>query len=117
MLVSIALAALAHGSDDARPAKLYFRHGAVSSAKTLGLLAVAHTYDTQGKKVVVIKPDIDVRFGKAKVASRAGLSRVADIVVTPTSDLNPEDFASCRCILVDEAQFLSAHVVEQVALG
>jgi len=30
--------------------KLYFRHGAVSSAKTLNLLCVAHTYKQQGKQ-------------------------------------------------------------------
>ena len=36
-------------------AKLYFRHGAVSSAKTLNLLAVAHAYKVQGKSVVVMK--------------------------------------------------------------
>lgn len=35
--------------------KLYFRHGAVSSAKTLNLLAVAHNYKSQGKNVVLMK--------------------------------------------------------------
>ena len=35
--------------------KLYFRHGAVCSAKTLNLLAVAHSYKMQGKSVVVLK--------------------------------------------------------------
>jgi hypothetical protein len=44
--------------------KLYFRHGAVSSAKTLNLLCVAHTYKQQGKQVMLLKPSIDVRFGK-----------------------------------------------------
>jgi hypothetical protein len=38
--------------------KLYFRHGAVSSAKTLNLLAVAHNYRTQGKSVVLMKVTI-----------------------------------------------------------
>ncbi len=36
-------------------AKLHFRHGPVSSAKTLNLLAVAHAYKVQGKSVVVLK--------------------------------------------------------------
>jgi thymidine kinase len=35
--------------------KLYFRHGAVSSAKTLNLLAVVHNYRNQGKNVVLMK--------------------------------------------------------------
>ena len=38
-------------------AKLHFKHGAVSSAKTLNLLAVAHSYKVQGKSVIVMKVD------------------------------------------------------------
>lgn len=38
--------------------KLYFRHGAVSSAKTLNLLAVAHNYKTQGKNIVLMKVNL-----------------------------------------------------------
>lgn len=39
-------------------AKLSFRHGPVSSAKTLNLLAVAHTYRVQGKSVVILKVSV-----------------------------------------------------------
>ena len=42
-------------------AKLYFRHGTVGSAKTLNLLAVAHNYTSQGKRVVLAKPWLDDR--------------------------------------------------------
>ena len=35
-------------------AKLYFRYGTMDSAKTLNLLAVAHNYRKQGKKVVLV---------------------------------------------------------------
>ena len=38
-------------------AKLYFRYGAMGSAKTLNLLAVAHNYRQQGKKVLLIDLD------------------------------------------------------------
>ena len=51
-------------------AKLYFRHGTMGSAKTLNLLAVAHNYRAQGKRVVVLKPKLDDRFGAREVASR-----------------------------------------------
>ena len=44
-------------------AKLYFRYGAMGSAKTMNLLAVAHNYEQQGKRVVLIKPALDDRFG------------------------------------------------------
>jgi len=70
-------------------AKLTFRHGAVGSAKTLNLLAVAHNFERQGKKVLVIKPGVDRRDGERRVASRAGLSRDADLVVGGDTVLDP----------------------------
>lgn len=95
-------------------AKLYFRYGTVSSAKTLALLACAHTYEVQGNKVVVIKPDFDIRFGKTTVASRAGLSREADILVKADTVLPAACFDDCQCVLVDEAQFMSAFIIDQL---
>ena len=95
-------------------AKLYFRYGTVGCAKTLNLLAVAHNYDRQDKRAVVIKPAEDVRFGAETIASRAGLERPADFVVKRDSRLDPTDFADSHCVLVDEAQFLSVEVVEQM---
>lgn len=95
-------------------AKLYFRHGTVGSAKTLNLLAVAHNYGQQGKRVFVIKPSLDDRFGQDLVRSRAGLSREADLKVQPDSMLELAVFKGMDCILVDEAQFLSRMVVDQL---
>lgn len=95
-------------------AKLYFRYGTVSSAKTLNLLAVAHNYERQGKKVTVIKPAFDTRFGATKVASRAGLDREADVLLDEDTRFVPEDFEDCHCVLVDEAQFLTPAHVEQL---
>ena len=95
-------------------AKLYFRHGTVSSAKTLNLLAVAHNYRTQGKQVVLIKPALDDRFGSEMIRSRAGIEQAADIKVLADTQINQKGFQGVSCILVDEAQFLSAAVVEQL---
>lgn len=67
--------------------KLYFRHGAVSSAKTLNLLAVAHNYKQQGKKVLLMKPALDTRFGKEEIKSRAGLHQEADILIRNETNL------------------------------
>ena len=80
-------------------AKMTFRYGAVSSAKTLNLLAVAHQVGRPGQRVVVMKPALDTRDGPRTAAGRAGLA---------------DDYRGAACILVDEAQFLSAHVVEQL---
>jgi thymidine kinase len=94
-------------------AKLYFRYGVMGSAKTLNLLAVAHNYKRQGKLVLLLKPEIDIRFGPDIIGTRAGLQATADYVM-------PTDTSTCilrkklyqcdkriSCILVDEAQFLA----------
>lgn len=94
-------------------AKLYFRHGTVGSAKTLNLLAVAHNYRGQGKKVLLMKPNLDTRFGKDKIKSRAGLEMQADVLIESVESLRSLDYQDINCILVDEAQFLPASVIEE----
>lgn len=95
-------------------AKLYFRHGTMDSAKTLNLLAVAHNYRSQGKRVLLVKPRMDDRFGAAAIRSRAGIEAEADLLVDADSTLDPAFFAGVDCVLVDEAQFLSEALVEQL---
>ena len=95
-------------------AKLYFRHGTVGSAKTLNLLAVAHNYRQQGKKVLLMKPDLDTRFGKERIRSRAGLEMQADILISSVESLRGIDYTGISCILVDEVQFVSAAVIEEL---
>jgi len=95
-------------------AKLYFRYGAVGSAKTLNLLAVAHNYEQQGKRAFLIKPKIDTRFGKTVVKSRAGLEREADLLASDDTELDCPQLEDVSCVLVDEAQFLSPAFVDQL---
>ena len=95
-------------------AKLYFRYGTVGSAKTLNLLAVTHNYRQQGKEVFLIKPSLDDRFGKKKIKSRAGLEKVADLLVKSDTVLAMKEFMGISCILVDEVQFLSSFLIEQI---
>lgn len=95
-------------------AKLYFRYGTVGSAKTLNLLAVAHNYRQQGKEVILVKPALDDRFGKSHIKSRAGLEKSADILVDDSTDLKSCNFEGINCILVDEAQFISTRVIDQL---
>jgi thymidine kinase len=95
-------------------AKLYFRYGTVGSAKTLNLLAVAHAYQQQDKRVFLIKPRIDTRFGAEVIRSRAGLTRDADLLVDENSQLELDRLRGYHCILVDEAQFLVPNVIEQL---
>jgi len=95
-------------------AKLYFRHGTVGSAKTLNLLAVAHNYRSQGKKIFLMKPDLDTRFGKDRIKSRAGLEMQVDHLIVNEMSLQGIDYAGISCILVDEAQFLPAKAIEEL---
>ena len=93
-------------------AKLYFRYGVVSSAKTLNLLATLHNYEQQGKRAVLIKPSLDTR--SHLVESRAGMSHKADIILSPTDDLSLliEPSSSISAVLVDEVQFITSQQIE-----
>lgn len=95
-------------------AKLYFRYGTVGSAKTLNLLAVAHNYRQQGKEVLLLKPKMDTRYGKKCIKSRTGLEMMADILVEPDTRLDIQSFAGISCILVDEAQFFTTSLINQL---
>ncbi len=97
-------------------AKLYFRHGTMDSAKTLNLLAVAHNYRKQGKRVLLLKPFVDDRFGRERIASRSGLEAPCDLTCRPDTVFDVEQFRGIDCVLVDEAQFLSPGVVEQLRM-
>lgn len=94
-------------------AKLYFRYGTVGSAKTLNLLAVAHNYQQQKKRVSVLKPKFDIRFSADDVKSRAGLAMAADRLIDADTTFGFNEFDGVDCIVVDEAQFLSRRVIDQ----
>src|SRR6478609_9148977 len=100
------------GSRVGAVAKLYFRYGTMDSAKSMNLLAVAHNYRKQGKKVLLVKPRLDTRFGATKISSRCGLEADADVMVDEDMSLDPPEFAGLDCVLVDEAQFLSPAAIE-----
>ena len=95
-------------------AKLYFRYGVVSSAKTLNLLATLHNYEKQNKKAILIKPSMDTRSDD--VSSRAGLSHKADIIISPNDDINlilyPLLTSHISGILVEEVQFFTSLQIE-----
>lgn len=95
-------------------AKLYFRYGTVNSAKTLNLLAVAHNYRQQGKRPLLVKPALDTRWGQECITARAGLQEKADVICEPSTVITSDQLQGTACILVDEAQFLTKHQVQQL---
>lgn len=109
-------------------AKLYFRYGAMGSSKSANILMVHHNYKDRGQYTVLLKPRVDNRDGKHKIASRIGLSAPAEYVedflkeVSKTwrikeSDSKEYTYNGKRvdAILVDEAQFLSEKDVDALS--
>ena len=100
-------------------AKLYFYYSAMNAGKTTTLLQSRHNYAERGMNTLVLKPSIDSRSGQGRVRSRIGLE--ADAADVDSSD---DLFAlvgaahtktPVHCVLVDEAQFLSAEQVGQLS--
>lgn len=100
-------------------AKLYFRYGAMNSGKTANLLMVADNYAKQGRRALILKPAKDTRWEMVK--SRAITDAKQAESVHEGQDLYA--FIATRhaeealdAILVEEAQFLSADQVRQLAV-
>ena len=99
-------------------AKLYFYHSAMNAGKTTNLLQSRHNYVERGMNTLVIKPRIDSRSGENRVRSRIGLEAEAVDVDASINLLdlvqNASETQPIDCVLVDEAQFLSADQVDQL---
>ncbi|MBR2600949.1 thymidine kinase [Candidatus Saccharibacteria bacterium] len=97
-------------------AKLYFRYGAMGCGKTMQLLQVAFNYEERGHKVCVIKPATDTKNGN-KLLTRIGPERETDFCFTKDDDIYAkisESYKDVACVLIDEAQFLTAEQVDQL---
>lgn len=97
-------------------AKMYFRYGAMGCGKTMQLLQVAFNYEERGHKVCVIKPVTDTKHG-TKLYTRIGSERETDFCFDKHTNLYnkiAKNYKDVACILVDEAQFLTAEQVDQL---
>ncbi|MFM6974662.1 MAG: thymidine kinase [Agromyces sp.] len=103
-------------------AKLYFRYGAMNSGKSTALLQAAFNYEERGQQVVLAKPGIDTK-GDADIVSRLGVTRRVDLLIGREDDLWGQVVAyrkellsqtqrDLACVLIDEAQFLTAEQVD-----
>lgn len=100
-------------------AKLYFKFGAMKCGKTRDLIKTWYNYEEKGMKAIIIKPGDDKKAGD-NIQSRANEELRADYVVP--ANVNIYNLISYHvidnnldCILVDEAQFLSADQVDELA--
>ena len=106
--------------------KLYFKFGAMASSKTANALMTKFNYEEKGKRVWLIKPDLDNRDdytdeqGKtvSVVKSRIGLSAVADVISQEENLLERFEAmhkaAPVDVIICDECQFLTGAQVDQM---
>ena len=99
-------------------AQLFFRYSTMNAGKSIELIKVAYNYEERGKHVLVLTSGLDDRFGVGVVRSRIGLSRPAIPVFDDTNILEIYMEASrekeIACVLIDEAQFLKKHHVEEL---
>lgn len=99
-------------------AQLYYRYSTMNAGKSIELIKVAYNYEERGKRVLVLTPGIDDRYGIGTVASRIGVSREAVIVNEDTNILELFLFENHRqkvdCLLIDECQFLKKHHVQEL---
>ena len=100
-------------------AQLFFKYGAMNSGKSIDILKVAHNYEEQGKKVVLLTSGVDDRSGRGVIASRIGLSRKVQPVMADTDiyDYVRQMNEKIYCVLIDEAQFLKKrHVLQLIKI-
>lgn len=94
----------------------------MGSSKTANLLMTAYNYEDQGKRVKVMKSSIDNRWGTGYIESRSGIEKRECDLINISTDLlkevkkDIEENGKLYAVLVDEAQFLSAKHVKQLAM-
>src|SRR3990167_6346321 len=100
-------------------AKLHFYYSAMNAGKSTTLLQSSYNYNERGMDTLLYAPVIDDRYGVGKIATRIGLQQSA-IAIDKTFDTffsvkkQIADNSNIKCVLIDEAQFLTKKQVEQL---
>lgn len=100
-------------------AKLHFYYSAMNAGKSTTLLQSSYNYKERGMDTLLFIPKVDDRFGIGQITSRIGL---AEDAVPVTDDFNMysytkkiiKDNEKTKCVLVDEAQFLTKQHIKQL---
>lgn len=100
-------------------AKLYFHYSTMNAGKSTLLLQASYNYRERGMRTLLMTARLDDRAGQARIASRIGIAEEAE-----TFDASTDLFAQVKaslapgplaCVFLDEAQFLTAAQVWQLA--
>lgn len=104
-----------------RKGKLYFRYGTMGSAKTALLLTTAYNFEERHMDYLCLKPVIDTRENDSVIRSRIGIERACRWIHPNSNlyemaiELYKKEDRVVDWFLIDEAQFLTAAQVDQLA--
>ena len=100
-------------------AKLYFYYASMNAGKSTALLQADFNYRERGMATMLFTAAVDDRFEAGTIASRIGLTAAATMFDAGTdiaqAVLARNEVLAISCVLVDEAQFLTAGQVDQLA--
>ena len=99
-------------------AKLYFNYSSMNAGKSTALLQANHNYLERGMKTKMFTFSGDNRYEKNRIVSRIGISADA-FPFSEDTDLfqnliEDKDQREIKCVLIDEAQFLTKKQVAQI---
>ena len=99
-------------------AKLYFNYSSMNAGKSTALLQANHNYLERGMKTKMFTFSGDNRYEENRIVSRIGISADAlpfsedtDLFQSLIEDKNQIEI---KCVLIDEAQFLTKKQVSQL---
>lgn len=100
-------------------AKLYFYYASMNAGKSTTLLQADFNYRERGMATMLFTAKIDDRYAAGTITSRIGLDQAAT-PFDPATDIaaivaDRHAHERVACVLVDEAQFLTAAQVAQLA--
>ncbi len=95
-------------------AKLYFYYGQMGSSKTANALMTDFNYEEVGKKALLCKPLVDIRFGENVVKSRIGLEKKC-VSLENALSMPKDEIKKYDCIIVDEVQFATKKQIDELS--
>ncbi len=98
-------------------AKLIYFYSAMKGGKSSILIPMAYNLEENNKRVLIVKPALDTK-GEDYILSRAGAKRKINLWIGKEdsflSNQNLSLIFETDTILIDEAQFLTEHQVEEL---
>jgi thymidine kinase len=88
-------------------------YGCMFSGKTKALIKHIQTSNLKNNELIVLKPEIDIRYSKTKIATHDGMSH--DCILYNT-DFDVFDYVNqyTKALFIDEAQFIDKTFLFQI---